>query len=138
MGRYEIQIRDDWGQTEPTYAGNEGGGIYQRWDDGRDPKGYEGRSPRVTAGKAPGEWQSFDVVFRGPRFDEAGTKTANALFERVVHNGVAVHEGVEVTGPTRAAAFDDEKPTGPLMLQGDHGPVAYRNIWVIPLDVQGD
>jgi HEAT repeat protein len=47
-----------------------------------------------------------------------------------VHNGVVIHEMEEVTGPTRAAAFRDEKPEGPLMFQGDHGPVAYRNIWV--------
>ena len=47
---------------------------------------------------------------------------------RVEHNGVVIHENVEVTGPTRAAAFDNEQPTGPLMIQGDHGPVAFRNI----------
>ncbi len=49
---------------------------------------------------------------------------------KVVHNGTVVHENVEVTGPTRAAAFDDERPLGPLMLQGDHRPVAYRNLRV--------
>jgi hypothetical protein len=46
----------------------------------------------------------------------------------VVHNGKVVHENIEVTGPTRAAGFNDEQATGPLMIQGDHGPVAYRNI----------
>ena len=61
---------------------------------------------------------------------------ANAKFVKVVHNGVVIHENVEVTGPTRAAAFEDEKPTGPLMLQGDHGPVAYRNLWIRPLEVK--
>jgi hypothetical protein len=55
---------------------------------------------------------------------------AHAVFEKVVHNGVVVHENVPVTGPTRAASFSDERPLGPLMLQGDHGPVAYRNIWL--------
>ena len=63
----------------------------------------------------------------------SGKKTANARFVKVVHNGTVVHEDVEVTGPTRAAAFSDERPTGPLMLQGDHGPVAYRNVWLRPL-----
>ena len=47
---------------------------------------------------------------------------------RVVHNGKLVHENVEVTGPTRASTYNDEKPADPLMLQGDHGPVAYRNL----------
>jgi sugar phosphate isomerase/epimerase len=131
MGRYEIQVLDSW-QKESDYAGNECGGIYQRWDDNRTPQGYEGHSPRVNVSKPPGEWQTFDVVFRAPRFDSEGRKISNARFEKVIHNNIVVHEDVEVTGPTRASAYNDEKPTGPLMLQGDHGPVAYRNIWLAP------
>ena len=126
MGRYEIQVLDSWGVTKLKHG--DCGGIYQRWDNKRKPPGFEGHPPRLNASKAPGEWQTFDVVFRAPRFDADGKKTANAVFVKVVHNGKVVHENVEVTGPTRAAAFRDEKPTGPLMLQGDHGPVAYRNI----------
>jgi sugar phosphate isomerase/epimerase len=131
MGRYEIQVFDSWQKTG-EYPGIECGGIYERWDESREPKGFEGHSPRVNASKAPGQWQSFDVVFRAPRFDKAGRKIANARFERVVHNGVLVHSDVVLTGPTRASAYEDEKPVGPLMLQGDHGPVAYRNIWLAP------
>ena len=123
QGRYEIQVLDSWGVEKPAYS--DCGGIYQRWGP---QGGYEGHPPRVNASRAPGEWQSFDVIFRAPRFDENGKKIENARFVKVVHNGVVVHENVEVTGPTRAATFEDEKPTGPLMLQGDHGPVAYRNI----------
>ncbi len=67
-------------------------------------------------------------MFRAPRFDDEGRKTRNAVFEKVVLNGEVIHENQEVTGPTRAAMFSDEAPRGPLMLQGDHGPVAYRNI----------
>lgn len=126
QGRYEIQILDSWGVKEPKHG--DCGGIYQRWAKG---KGFEGRPPRVNAAKAPGQWQTFDVTFRAPRFDAAGKKTANACFVKVVHNGVVVHENEEVTGPTRAAAFGDEKPLGPLMFQGDHGPVAYRNVWIV-------
>ena len=126
MGRYEIQVFDSWGKENPSYS--DCGGIYQRWDDKRDPKGYEGRPPRLNASKKPGEWQSFDVVFRAPRFDENGNKITNAVFVKVVHNGTVIHANQEVTGPTRAAGFNDEKPSGPIMLQGDHGPVAYRNI----------
>jgi sugar phosphate isomerase/epimerase len=51
-----------------------------------------------------------------------------------VHNGQVVHDNVRLSGPTQGSAYDDEKPVGPLMLQGDHGPVAYRNIWIKPLD----
>ena len=55
---------------------------------------------------------------------------------KVVHNGVPLHENVEITGPTRAAAFErDEKPTGPIMLQGDHGPVAFRNVHIRPVQL---
>jgi hypothetical protein len=128
QGRYEIQVYDSWGVEHPKYI--DCGGIYQRWDDGR---GYEGHGPRVNASLPPGQWQQFDVIFRAPRFDAKGKKIANAKFVKVVHNGKLIHENVEVTGPTRAAAFGDEKPTGPLMLQGDHGPVAYRNIRLRPL-----
>jgi len=127
MGRYEIQVFDSYGTEKSEYPGIECGGIYQRWDENRN-KGYEGHSPRVNASKAPGQWQTFDVIFRAPRFDKAGRKIANARFEKVMHNGIVVHEDVELTGPTRAGAYNDEKPDGPLMLQGDHGPVAYRNI----------
>jgi len=129
QGRYEIQVLDSWGVKKPKFS--DCGGIYQRWDKGR---GYEGRPPRVNASRKPGEWQSFDVIFRAPRFDAKGNKIANAMFVKVVHNGIVVHENEEVTGPTRAAAFNDEQPIGPLMFQGDHGPVAYRNIRVRSLN----
>ena len=132
MGRYEIQVFDSYDTEKSEYPGIECGGIYERWDENRNPKGYEGHSPRVNASKAPGQWQTFDVIFRAPRFDKAARKLANARFEMVLHNGIVVHEDVELTGPTRAGAYNDEKPAGPLMLQGDHGPVAYRNIRIEP------
>ncbi len=134
MGRYEVQVLDSWGIANPGF--DDCGGIYQRWDGNREPHGFEGHGPRVNASLPPGVWQSFDVVFRAPRFDSDGKKIANARFDKVVHNGVVVHENVEVSGPTRAAGFKDEKATGQLMLQGDHGPVAYRNITIIPLKVR--
>ncbi len=129
QGRYEVQVLDSWGVKKPTYG--DCGGIYQRWANGH---GFEGHPPRVNAARPPGVWQTFDVVFLAPRFDKAGKKITNAKFVKVVHNGIVVHENVELTGPTRAAAFAEEKPRGPLMLQGDHGPVAYRNIWIRPLE----
>lgn len=131
QGRYEIQILDSFGVTPPKQG--DCGGIYERWDDRRQPPGYEGHPPRVNASLPPGEWQGFDIVFRAPRFAPDGTKVANARFVRVWHNGVLVHQDVEVTGPTRASPFSDESAAGPLLLQGDHGPVAYRAIRVRPL-----
>lgn len=132
QGRYEIQILDSYGVENPTYT--DCGGIYQRWDEKRDPMGYEGTSPKVNASLPPGQWQTFDVVFRAPKFDAAGKKIANAKFEKVVHNGKLVHENVELSGPTRASRYNDEAPLGPLMIQGDHGPVAFRNITIKPLN----
>ena len=129
-GRYEIQVFDSWGVKKPKYS--DCGGIYQRWDDNRESKGYEGHSPRVNVSREPGQWQTFDVIFRSPRFDKKGQKIASARFEKIVHNGTVIHADVELSGPTRAGAYNDEKPTGPLMLQGDHGPVAYRNIRIEP------
>ncbi len=131
MGRYEIQVFDSW-DKEPAYPGIECGGIYERWDNKRDPKGFDGHGARVNMSREPGQWQTFDVVFRAPRFDGSGKKISNARFETVRHNGEFVHEDIELTGPTRASAYSDEKPTGPLMIQGDHGPVAYRNILIEP------
>ncbi|MCL4215779.1 MAG: DUF1080 domain-containing protein [Candidatus Hydrogenedentes bacterium] len=136
QGRYEVQVLDSWGVEELKYG--DCGGLYQRWHD--EPgiedseRGFEGVAPRVNAAKAPGEWQSFDITFRAPRFDEDGNKIKNALFEKVVHNGAVIHENVERTGPTRSAMYNDEKPEGPIMLQGDHGPVAYRCFTVTPLE----
>ena len=85
----------------------------------------------MNASRAPGLWQHLEISFRAPRF-EGKKKVANACFLRVVLNGVTVQENVEVTGPTRAALFTDERATGPLMIQGDHGPIAFRNVRIRP------
>ena len=106
------------------------GAIYERWING---KGVGGSAPKQNASRAPGEWQSFLIRFRAPRFDANGKKVENARFLRVVHNGVVVQENVEVEGPTRASLESPETPEGPLMIQGDHGPVALRNMYVRPL-----
>jgi len=131
MGRYEIQVLDSWGVTEPKYS--DCGGVYASCSDPKPDS--KGQPPSVNASKPPGEWQSFDVVFRAPRFDAAGKKTENAKFIKVVHNGQVIHENVESPRPTCAALRLDEKAKGPLMLQGDHGPVAYRNIMIKPVSL---
>lgn len=131
QGRYEIQVLDSFGKKMDEITFQDCGGIYQRYDE-QEKRGYEGHPPRVNAAKAPGQWQSYDIYFLAPRFDAEGKKIANARFVRVSLNGELLHENVEVTGPTRAAGFMDEKALGPIMLQGDHGPVAYRNLRVEP------
>jgi hypothetical protein len=127
MARYEVQILDSWGKAEPGWG--DCGGIYARYADG---KSFEGSPPRINASRPPGEWQSLEIHFRAPRFDTTGRKTESARFLRVVLNGHVVQENVEVSGPTRAATYDNEAPIGPLMLQGDHGPVAFRHLQVVP------
>jgi len=127
MGRYEVQVYDSFGVAHDEYPGIECGGIYPRWIDG---KNVDGHSPLVNASKPPGQWQTFDITFRAPRFDAGGRKIANAKIVKLVYNGKIIHENLELTGPTRGAMSEDEKPAGPIRLQGDHGPVAYRNLWV--------
>jgi len=128
-GLYEVQIFDSWQTTEPLTS-SDCGGIYHRWINNR---GVGGSAPSRNASRRPGEWQSLYIWFRAPRFNANGHKTENAKFIRVVHNGLSIQQSVEVDGPTRAAMGIPEAPTNPIMLQGDHGPVAYRNIKVRPL-----
>ena len=127
QGRYEIQILDSWGKPDP--GSGDCGGLYQRWDEKRkENKGYDGVPPLVNASKPPGEWQSLYIHFKAPRFKVDGRKKKNARFKKVVLNGLVVHKNIEAPGPTRASLDNIEDPLGPLMLQGDHGPVAYRHI----------
>lgn len=133
QGRYEVQILDSYGKAAVNV--HDCGAIYERWLD-KEKKGYEGHPPRVNASKPPGEWQTFDITFRAPRFDASGKKTENARFVKVVHNGQVIHENAESAGPTRGPKFPEEAPKGPIVLQGDHGPVAYRNLKITPLSAQ--
>jgi hypothetical protein len=128
QSRYEVQLFDSWGVKEPKAS--DCGGIYERWDAARGAgkERFEGTAPRANAAHAPGLWQHLHIEFQAPRFDAAGKKTKNARFTKVVLNGYVIHENVEVTGPTHSSAFNDEKPLGALMIQGDHGPVALRRL----------
>ncbi|MFC5412928.1 DUF1080 domain-containing protein [Larkinella bovis] len=128
QGRYEIQLLDSWGVKNPKAGDN--GGIYERWDESRPngQKGYEGHPPRQNASRAPGLWQHLKISFQAPRFDASGKKIENARMLLIELNGVAIHENVELSGPTRGAMGNNEVAVGPLRIQGDHGPVAIRNI----------
>ncbi len=119
QGRYEVQLLDSWGVDNPQFS--DIGGIYQG-------KGFEGHAPRVNAAKSPGLWQHFKIVFQAPTFDSSGAKVKNALFKEVWLNGALLHRDKEVSHPTTSAAFSDEQAKGLLMIQGDHGAVAFRNI----------
>jgi len=129
QSRYEIQLLDSWDVNNLT--SQDCGSIYERWDDQKPEgqQGYEGHAPKKNVSKAPGLWQHLHIKFKAPKFDSLGNKIADALFEEVSHNGILIHENIAVTGPTRAAFSDQlELPKAALMLQGDHGPVAFRNI----------
>lgn len=134
QGRYEIQLLDSWGKINPTSGDN--GGIYERWNESKPEgqKGYEGHAPRQNASRAPGLWQHMKISFQAPRFNATGTKLENAKILRVELNGVPIQENVELSGPTRGAIGGNEVPRGPLRFQGDHGPVAFRNIKVTTYD----
>lgn len=136
QGRYEVQLMDSWGVQNPKAGDN--GGIYQRWDEsrGKGMEGYEGHAPRQNATKAPGLWQRLKISFQAPRFDAAGKKIENAKMLRIELNGVAIHENVELTGPTRGAMENNERAQGPLRIQGDHGAIAFRNIKITPFGKQ--
>jgi hypothetical protein len=117
MGEYEVQILDSYGRKK--VGPGDLGGIYNT------------AAPKVNAAKKPGEWQTFTIDFQAPRF-KGGKKVQNARFVKVTLNGQVIHEDVEVKGPTPSCLTGKEAPTGPLMFQGDHGPVAFRNIRVTP------
>ena len=119
MAEYEVQVFDSFGKKD--LGQGDMGAI------------YSAAAPRVNASKAPGEWQKFVIDFRAPRFDAAGKKTANAKFVKVTLNDQVIHENVEVNGPTPSCLTNKESPAGPIMFQGDHGPVAYRNIKIKPV-----
>ena len=129
QGLYEMQIFDSWGSTSPMET-SDAGAIYHRWVD---EQGVGGSAPLVNAARRPGEWQSYQAWFRAPRFDASGKKLEPARFLRVLLNGQLVQKDVDAAGPTRAHLEIPESPLNPLMIQGDHGPVAFRNIYVRPL-----
>jgi len=127
-GLYEVQILDSYGIQDLTTG--DCGAIYHRWVNNR---AEGGSAPRVNVQRQAGEWQRYHIWFRAPRFDSTGKKIENARFLRVMFNGVMIQENVEVPAGTRAHMDLAEAATNPIMLQGDHGPVAFRNLYWKPL-----
>ncbi|CEK17245.1 protein of unknown function (DUF1080) [Chthonomonas calidirosea] len=117
-GLYEVQILDS--VNNPTYFAGGCGAIYGQ------------RDPDENAALPPGQWQSYDIIFRAPRFDANGHLIEKPRIT-VIWNGVKVHDNVEIQGPTTASLPGPMVATGPIMLQ-DHGcPVSFRDIWIVPL-----
>ena len=118
QGLYETQVLDSY--QNKTYADGQAAAVYGQYP------------PLVNASRPPGEWQTYDIIFHGPRFDPGGKLTRPARVT-VLHNGVLVQDHVELSGPTAHGERPPYKPTPeklPLALQ-DHGdPVRYRNIWI--------
>lgn len=130
---YEIQILDSYGKKKKL-TGDDCGGIYPRAT--AKPKYHhldEGIAPRTNASRPAGEWQTLDAIFLAPRLDASGKKVANAKLVKVVLNGQVIHENIELKTPTGANWTKKEPASGRLLLQGDHGPVAFRNVRVRPL-----
>ncbi len=125
QGRYEVQLLDSWGVRNPSFT--DIGGIFRNWESEKG-KIYMGKAPLSNPAKAPGLWQKMKISFRAPRFNAAGEKTENARFIYIDLNGVRIHDNLEVPLYTGGAVENNEKAFGPLMIQGDHGPVAFRNV----------
>jgi hypothetical protein len=121
QGRYEVQVLDSYGLNIPGLG--DCGGIYNQF------------SPLVNACRPAMEWQTYDVVFRAPRRGEDGELEGVRL--TVLQNGVVIHNNIVLPGVTGAAIDEEVETPGPLLLQ-DHGNlVAYRNIWLVPLPLEG-
>jgi len=116
MGRYEIQVLDNFGDKP---AWNLCGGIYKE------------AVPLVNACYPPLSWQTYDIDFTAAKFDASGKKTQNARIT-VKQNGVVIHNNVELSHPTPGGVSGTDAPKGPLLLQNHHNAVDYRNIWIVP------
>ena len=117
-GEYEVQVLDSYGRKKLGMG--DMGAIY-----GAKP-------PSTNACKKPGEWQKYIILFRAPKFKD-GKKVANARIDKVILNGQLLQQDVELPKPTPGGITGKEKAKGPIMFQGDHGPVAYRNIKITSL-----
>ncbi len=118
MSLYEVQVLDSY--HSETYADGQAAAIYGQYP------------PLVNACRPPGEWQTYNMIFHGPRFDAAG-KLLRPADITILHNGVLVQDHVRIMGPTGHMERPPYHPTPeklPLMLQDHNHPVRFRNIWI--------
>ena len=120
QGRYEIQILGDYGRAPESHG---------------SASLYSQKAATRNASRQPGEWQTYDIIFRAPRFDAATKQVTEKPRATVFHNGVLVQNNAEFTGMTgiQYGEYKEMTATGPLVLQGDHDVVQFRNVWVVPL-----
>lgn len=125
MGKYEVQVLDSY--QNDTYADGQASAIYGQYP------------PLVNASRPPGEWQTYDIYFRRPRFGKAGQVLSPARVT-VIHNGILTQDNVEIWGGTEWLQYAPYKAHAdrlPIRFQ-DHGnPVLFRNVWVRDLE-KGD
>ncbi len=117
MGKYEVQVLNSF--INKTYPDGQAGAIYKQY------------APLVNASLKPGEWQTYDIIFKAPRFNNDGSQKTPGFFT-ILHNGVLVQNNVEIKGATQAN--NGKTPISvtelPLMLQNHSNEVSYRNIWI--------
>ena len=119
-GGYELQVLDSYNNS--TYSNGQAGSIYKQ------------AIPLVNASKKPGEWQSYDIVWNAPIFNDDGSLKSAARVT-VLHNGILIQNNVEIKGETVyiGAPFYKKHGPSPIKLQ-DHGdpsePISFRNIWI--------
>ncbi len=118
MNTYEVQVLNSY--ENPTYPDGMAASVYGQYP------------PLINASRPPGEWQTYDIIFRRPHFDDAGNLAMPARVT-VLHNGVLVQDSVVLTGPTghrSRPAYKTHADKLPLLLQDHNEPTRYRNIWV--------
>ncbi|MCW1736203.1 3-keto-disaccharide hydrolase [Anaerorudis cellulosivorans] len=117
--RYEIQVLDSYNNR--TYRNGQAASIYKQY------------APLVNVCKAPGEWQTYDIIYTAPRFKDDGTFFTPPMIT-VIHNGVVVQNHVKLRGPTLYIGIPEyavKKHGAAAIVLQDHGnPVSFRNIWI--------
>lgn len=118
MEKYELQVLDSY--ENETYSDGQAGAIYKQ------------SPPLVNVCRKPGEWQTYDIIFKAPRFDEAGKLVKPAIMT-VLHNGVLIQDHFELLGATawhKPPAYEAHPPKLPIHIQHHGNPVRFRNIWI--------
>jgi hypothetical protein len=120
MGRYELQVLDNYNNINKTYVNGQAGSMYKQ------------APPLVNVCKAPGEWQTYDIVFTAPRFSDNGSVISPARIT-VTQNGVLVQNNTTLWGNTvyiGAPTYEKHAAKESLMLQDHSHLTSFRNIWI--------